>query len=169
MNCTCHCRLKYARQFVALQAARCRQRCCILIASKAQWARQGRRLHSPTLPPSPPPPLPSDSQRLKLKRVTYKRKAKRKPRSASEACFNLLMGIYRTVTAPVTVPIFVAPLPAHSLKSSLGIWPTVQLRLRLRLQMRLICAQHCVVSRRIAVSLRVAPRRVIWIIKWHFI
>lgn len=106
MNCTCHCRLKYARQFVALQAARCRQRCCILIASKAQWARQGRRLHSPT-----PPPLPFDSQRLKLKRVTYKRKAKRKPRSASEACFNLLMGIYRTVTAPVTVPIFVAPLP----------------------------------------------------------
>lgn len=63
-------------------------------------------------PPYPPPLLfPSASQRLKLKRVTYKRKAKRKPRSASEACFNLLMGIYRTVTAPVTVPIFVDPLP----------------------------------------------------------
>lgn len=61
-------------------------------------------------PPYPPPLLfPSATQRLKLKRVTYKRKAKRKPRSASEACFNLLMGIYRTVTAPVTVPIFVDP------------------------------------------------------------
>lgn len=79
-------------------------------------------------------------------------------RSATEACFNLLMGIYRTATATVTVPIFLASYPApyhrarctreNTHKSSRGIWPTV--RLRLRLQMRLICALRRGALRRVA-------------------
>lgn len=45
-------------------------------------------------------------------------------RSASEACFNLLMGIYRTVTATVTVPIFVDPhdRPAAVGKTQIQSW-----------------------------------------------
>lgn len=83
------------------------------------------------MPPSPPPTMLHFNceqssmgrrllhhsrlrrRRLKLKRLMHMKEklseSRRCHRSASEACFNLLMGIYRTVTATVTVPIFVDP------------------------------------------------------------